>query len=162
MISTESNTKKADIFSFVLPSIVPEGAIIRDLQERTRKMFDFNTLISKVKSAASAAGQKTGELYEFSKLKMRVISLRNQLGKEYKKLGKAVWLQATGADKYEIYIQGRIDVISAIVDELDRISDIMNNAPKDSYDSREDAEEEIRRIRAEIAQIKGEIENINE
>ena len=125
-------------------------------------MFDFDTLISKVKDVAASAGQKTGELYEFSKLKMRVISLKNQLGKEYKKLGKAVWLQATGADKYEIYIQGRIDIISAIVDELDRISDIMNNAPKENDNSKEDAEDEIRRIRAEIAQIKGEIESINE
>ena len=124
--------------------------------------MDFSTLISKVKDVASTAGQKTGELYEYSKLKMRIITLKNQLGKEYKKLGKAVWLQATGAEKYEIYIQGRIDVISAIVDEINRICDTLSNSPKDTCDSRAEAEEEIRRIRAEIAQIKGEIENINE
>ena len=125
-------------------------------------MIDFDTLISKVKTAASVAGQKTGKIYEYSKLKMKVISLKNQLGKEYKKLGKAVWLQATGADKYEIYIQGRIDVISAIVDEINRICDMMSDTPKESYDSKEETEAEIRKIRAEIAQIKGEIENINE
>lgn len=124
--------------------------------------MDFSTLISKVKDVASTAGQKTGELYEYSKLKMRIITLKNQLGKEYKKLGKAVWLQATGAEKYEIYIQGRIDVISAIVDEINRICDTLSNSPKDTCDSQAEAEEEIRRIRAEIAQIKGEIENINE
>ena len=124
--------------------------------------MDFNTLISRFKDVASAAGQKTSEIYEFSKLKMKVISLKNQLGKEYKKLGKAVWLQATGAEKYEIYIQGRIDVISAIVDEINRICDMMNNTSTEAYDCHEEAEEEIRRIRAEIAQIKGEIENINE
>ena len=124
--------------------------------------MDFSTLISRFKDAASAAGQKTTEIYEFSKLKMKVVSLKNQLGKEYKKLGKAVWLQATGEDKYEIYIQGRIDIISAIVDEINRICDMLNHAPKDSWDSHAEAEEEIRRIRAEIAQIKGEIENINE
>ena len=124
--------------------------------------MDFSTLISRLKDAASVAGQKTSEIYEFSKLKMKVVSLKNQLGKEYKKLGKAVWLQATGAEKYEIYIQGRIDVISAIVDEINRICDMMSNAPKDNCDCQAEAEEEIRRIRAEIAQIKGEIENINE
>lgn len=132
------------------------------LLERTKATMDFSTLISKFKDAASVAGQKTSEIYEFSKLKMKIVSLKNQLGKEYKKLGKAVWLQATGADKYEIYIQGRIDVISAIVDEIERISDMMNGTTKDSCDCGEDTEEEIRRIRAEIAQIKGEIENINE
>lgn len=125
-------------------------------------MIDFNTFVSKVKNVAAAAGHKTEELYEFSKLKMKILSLKNQLGKEYKKLGKAVWLQATGADKYEIYIQGRIDVISAIVDEINRICDMMNNTSTEAYDCHEEAEEEIRRIRAEIAQIKGEIESINE
>lgn len=124
-------------------------------------MFDFNTLISKVKDVAASAGQKTGEIYEFSKLKMRVISLKNQLGKEYKKLGKAVYLQATSDDKYEIYIQGRIDVICAIVDEINNISDMLSKTQKETDESAA-AEEEIRRIRAEIAQIKGEIENINE
>lgn len=124
--------------------------------------MDFSTLISKFKDAASVAGQKTTEIYEFSKLKMKVVSLKNQLGKEYKKLGKAVWLQATGAEKYEIYIQGRIDVISAIVDEINRICDMMTNGAKETYDCHAEAEEEIRRIRAEIAQIKGEIQNINE
>ena len=124
-------------------------------------MFDFNTLISKVKDVATSAGQKTGEIYEFSKLKMRVVSLKNQLGKEYKKLGKAVYLQATSDDKYEIYIQGRIDVICAIVDEINNISDMLNKTQKETDESAA-AEEEIRRIRAEIAQIKGEIENINE
>lgn len=124
--------------------------------------MDFSTLISRFKDAASVAGQKTTEIYEFSKLKMKVVSLKNQLGKEYKKLGKAVWLQATGAEKYEIYIQGRIDVISAIVDEINRICDMMTNGAKETYDCHVEAEEEIRRIRAEIAQIKGEIQNINE
>lgn len=124
-------------------------------------MFDFNTLISKVKDVATSAGQKTGEFYEFSKLQMRVISLKNQLGKEYKKLGKAVYLQTTSDDKYEIYIQGRIDVISAIVDEINNISDMLSKTQKEADESAT-AEEEIRRIRAEIAQIKGEIENINE
>lgn len=124
-------------------------------------MFDFDSLISKVKNAASAAGQKTGELYEFSKLKVKVMSLKSQLGKEYKKLGKAVYLQATSDDKYEIYIQGRIDVICAIVDEINRIADILGKTEKEADES-EGAQEEIRRIRAEIAQIKGEIENINE
>ena len=124
-------------------------------------MFDFNTLISKVKDVATSAGQKTGEIYEFSKLKMRVVSLKNQLGKEYKKLGKAVYLQATSDDKYEIYIQGRIDVICAIVDEINNISDMLTKTQRETDESAA-AEEEIRRIRAEIAQIKGEIENINE
>lgn len=124
-------------------------------------MFDFDSLISKVKNAASAAGQKTGELYEFSKLKVKVMSLKSQLGKEYKKLGKAVYLQATSDDKYEIYIQGRIDVICAIVDEINRIADILGKTEKEADES-DGAQEEIRRIRAEIAQIKGEIENINE
>ena len=124
--------------------------------------MDFNTLISKVKTAASAAGHKTGELYEFSRLKMKVVSLKNQLGKEYKKLGKAVWLQSTGADKYEIYIQGRIDIISAIVDEINRICDMLNGTTQENGDCQEETEEEIRRIRAEIAQIKGEIVNFNE
>ena len=130
--------------------------------ERTIRTMDFSTLISKFKDAAFVAGQKTSEIYEFSKLKMKVVSLRNQLGKEYKKLGKAVWLQATTDDKYEIYIQGRIDVISAIADEINRISDMINKVPNESCDCQEEAEEEIRKIRAEIAQIKGEIENINE
>lgn len=125
------------------------------------KVFDFDSLISKMKNAASAAGQKTGELYEFSKLKVKVVSLKNQLGKEYKKLGKAVYLQATSDEKYEIYIQGRIDVISAIVDEINHISDLLGKTQKETEKS-DDADEEIRRIRAEIAQIKGEIENINE
>lgn len=114
-----------------------------------------------MKNAASAAGQKTGELYEFSKLKVKVVSLKNQLGKEYKKLGKAVYLQATSDEKYEIYIQGRIDVISAIVDEINHISDLLGKTQRETEKS-DDADEEIRRIRAEIAQIKGEIENINE
>lgn len=124
-------------------------------------MFDFDTLISKAKSAATAAGQKTGEIYELSKLKMKIISLRSQLGKEYKKLGKAVYLQAIGEEKYEIYIQGRIDIISSIIDEIERINEYTNNTPGKNNDDKED-DDEIKSIRAEIAQIKGEISNINE
>lgn len=125
-------------------------------------MIDFDSIISAVKNAASAAGQKTGELYELSKLKVRILSLKTQLNKEYKKLGRAVYLQSVGEERYEIYIQGRIDVISAIMDEIDRINEIINGSMEKETAENRDAEEEIRSIRAEIAQIKGEISSMNE
>lgn len=126
-------------------------------------MINLDNVIHTVKEAAALAGQKTSELYELSKLKMRVLSLRSQLGKEYKKLGKALYLSRTTDEHYDIYINGRIEVISAIFEEINEINEqISGMKPTVEEEPTADRSEEIQRIRAEIAEIKNEINQINE
>ncbi len=54
-------------------------------------MAIFDDVVVNAKSAAAAVGKKAGEIYDLSKLRISLASLRSELNKQYQALGEAVF-----------------------------------------------------------------------
>lgn len=69
-------------------------------------MAIFDDVVVNAKTAASAVSKKAGELYDLSKLRISLASLRSDLNKLYQTLGEAVYNESAeeeiGAIKIEI------------------------------------------------------------
>lgn len=75
-------------------------------------MSRFDDLLIKAKNVANAAGKKTGELVEVSKLKLEAVQINSDIQKAYERLGNVVYEQEkTGADNN--------DLIALCVSEID-------------------------------------------
>ena len=75
-------------------------------------MSRFDDLLLKAKTVANAAGKKTGELVEVSKLKLEAVQINSDIQKAYERLGSVVYEQEkTGADNN--------DLIALCVSEID-------------------------------------------
>ena len=75
-------------------------------------MSRFDDLLPKAKTVANAAGKKTGELVEVSKLKLEAVQINSDIQKAYERLGSVVYEQEkTGADNN--------DLIALCVSEID-------------------------------------------
>lgn len=61
-------------------------------------MAIFDDVVVNAKSAASAVTKKAGELYDLSKLRITLASLRSDLNKHYQALGEAVYNEAAEED----------------------------------------------------------------
>ena len=53
-------------------------------------MANFDSFVQKTKAVAERAGQKTGELFELSKVNVNLIKLENDLDKLYQNIGKYI------------------------------------------------------------------------
>lgn len=79
-------------------------------------MAIFDDVVVNAKTAASAVSKKAGELYDLSKLRITLASLRSDLGKQYQALGEAVYNEATDEE---------LDAIKAeIADVKQNIADV--------------------------------------
>lgn len=58
-------------------------------------MAIFDDVVVNAKSAASAVSKKAGELYDLSKLRITLASLRSDLNKQYQALGEALYNEAS-------------------------------------------------------------------
>ena len=66
-------------------------------------MSRFDDLLLKAKTVANAAGKKTGELVEVSKLKLEAVQINSDIQKAYERLGSVVYEQEkTGADNNDL------------------------------------------------------------
>ena len=54
-------------------------------------MAIFDDVVVNAKSAAAAVSKKAGEIYDLSKLRISLASLRSELNKQYQVLGEAVF-----------------------------------------------------------------------
>ncbi|MBR1731537.1 MAG: zinc ribbon domain-containing protein [Ruminococcus sp.] len=72
-------------------------------------MAIFDDVVVNAKSAASAVSKKAGELYDLSKLRITLASLRSDLNKQYQALGEAVFTDAP---------EEEIDTIKAEITEV--------------------------------------------
>lgn len=79
-------------------------------------MAIFDDVVVNAKSAASAVSKKAGELYDLSKLRITLASLRSDLNKQYQALGESVYVDASSED---------IEAIKTEIDEIiQNISDV--------------------------------------
>ena len=72
-------------------------------------MAIFDDVVVNAKTAASAVSKKAGELYDLSKLRITLASLRSDLEKQYQALGEAVYSEAPDEE---------VDVIKAEIAEV--------------------------------------------
>lgn len=77
-------------------------------------MNDFNAILGKVKNWANAAGKKTEEVVEASKLKLQIVSLNGDLSKAYEELGNMVYHAAKNNET----VGEEMDAVMDKIDEL--------------------------------------------
>ena len=78
-------------------------------------MAIFDDVVVNAKTAASAVSKKAGELYDLSKLRITLASLRSDLNKQYQTLGEAVYNEA-GEEEIEVIKAEIADIKQNIVD----------------------------------------------
>ena len=89
----------------------------------------FDDALGKVKNVADAAGKKTTDLVEFSKLKLALTDLNEEINRGYMRLGKITYERNTreGADEEAAAIIGEIDGLQEKLASIhDRILAIKN------------------------------------
>lgn len=77
-------------------------------------MNDFNAILGKMKSWANAAGKKTEEVVETSKLKLQIVSLNGDISKAYEELGALVYHAAKNNET----VGEEMDAVMEKIDEL--------------------------------------------
>ena len=83
--------------------------------------MNFDGLINKAKTIASATGKKATEIVEVSKMKLQVVQINNDIDKLYKKIGELTY----GKIKNNINSDEQINGISNQIDELfEQISEL--------------------------------------
>ena len=78
-------------------------------------MAIFDDVVVNAKTAASAVSKKAGELYDLSKLRITLASLRSDLNKQYQALGEAVYSGASD-EETEVIKNEIADVKQNIID----------------------------------------------
>ncbi len=93
-------------------------------------MIDLDSLFNRAKDVASAAGKKTGELMEISKLKMQSVQYHADMQKCYEKLGAMVYemIKASAQDSNAISsCVDEVDYLNVKIEEIqNRINDLRN------------------------------------
>lgn len=81
-------------------------------------MNDFNAILGKMKSWANAAGKKTEEVVETSKLKLQIVSLNGDISKAYEELGKLVFHAAKNNETVGEDMDAAMDKIDELLEKL--------------------------------------------
>lgn len=86
-------------------------------------MAIFDDVVVNAKSAASVVSKKAGEIFDLSKLRISLASLRSELSKQYQALGEAVF----NNDPVE-EIEAIKEEISALRQNISDVESILSNA----------------------------------
>lgn len=87
----------------------------------------WDQFVSSAKTVANAAGEKAGELYEVSRLKLQALQVNNDLQKEFERLGRMVYDQGKhGTDNSEL-IEGCAAEIENLLAALDELNDMIHD-----------------------------------
>ncbi len=90
----------------------------------------FDDFLGKAKDVADAAGKKTGELVEISKLKLQCVKLNSAIKERYEKLGSAVYSMKKSDYENPELISSMVEEITELLDKLnetsEKIADIKN------------------------------------
>ena len=84
-------------------------------------MNDFNAILSKMKSWANAAGKKTEEVVEASKLKLQIVSLNGEISKAYEELGSLVYHAAKKNETIGEEMDVAMDKIDSLLEKLQEL-----------------------------------------
>lgn len=90
----------------------------------------FDDFLGKTKGVADAAGKKTGELVEISKLKLQCVQLNSDIRERYEKLGSAVYSMVKSDYENPELVNSMVEEITELLDKLnetsEKIADIKN------------------------------------
>lgn len=81
-------------------------------------MNDFNAILGKMKNWANAAGKKTEEVVEASKLKLQIVSLNGDISKAYEELGALVYHAAKNNETVGEEMDAVMDKIDDLLEKL--------------------------------------------
>ncbi len=81
-------------------------------------MNDFNAILGKMKTWANAAGKKTEEVVEASKLKLQIVSVSGDISKAYEELGAMVYHAAKNNETVGEEMDAVMDKIEALLEKL--------------------------------------------
>ena len=91
-------------------------------------MNGFDEFLYKAKTLATAAGKKTGEVVEVSKLKLQAVQINSDIQKAYERLGSIQYEhEKTGADNSDL-VKVCISEIDALLAELSDLNDRISTA----------------------------------
>lgn len=79
---------------------------------------ELNNIFSTVKGWANAAGKKTGEVVETSKIKLKIASLSSEISKAYEQLGEMVYQAAKKNDTLGSEMDEVMDKIDSLLEEV--------------------------------------------
>ncbi len=82
-------------------------------------MAIFDDVVINAKSAASVVSKKAGEIFDLSKLRISLASLRGELNKQYQALGDAVYNNAS--EEETASIKAEIDNVKQNIDDIEQI-----------------------------------------
>lgn len=85
-------------------------------------MANIEGFIDKARLVADAAGKKTGEIVEISKLKLQCVKLNNDINKLYAKLGESVYAMKGQGYENTAVIDNLCSNIKKLLKQLDDVS----------------------------------------
>ncbi len=86
-------------------------------------MAIFDDVVVNAKSAASVVSKKAGEIFDLSKLRISLASLRSELSKQYQALGEAVYNNDPAEE-----IEAIKEEITSVKQNIDDIEKVLSNA----------------------------------
>ncbi len=93
-------------------------------------MVKFEDVVSRVKNVAENVGQKTGELVELGKMKMKIADLRREIAGAHEGLGRLIYDSRKSGEPIDDMVDAcieHIDSLSAEIEDLEeRIMDSKN------------------------------------
>lgn len=95
-------------------------------------MTKFEDVVSRVKGIAENVGQKTGELVELGKMKMKIADLRREIAGAHEGLGRLIYDSRKSGEPIDDMVDAcieHIDALNAEIEDLEeRIMDSKNLA----------------------------------
>lgn len=88
----------------------------------------IDDMIINAKSAADAVGRKAEQLVDYSKIKMSISDITNELNKKYKELGLFVYNSEINKSKNEELYKAKIDKIKDLNEQLDATNQLLMEA----------------------------------
>ena len=91
---------------------------------------DFNAIFSTVKGWANAAGKKTEEVMETSKIKLKMVSISSELSKAYEELGELVYQAAKKNDTVGSEMDEIMDKIDSLLQQMRELENKVGDIKK--------------------------------
>ncbi len=91
-------------------------------------MSKIDELFNKAKAVANAAGKKTGEMVETSKLKLQVVQINSDIDKIYKRIGELTYSQARNHIDAHREIEDAMAEIDKMYQEVEDLNIKINNS----------------------------------
>lgn len=93
-------------------------------------MSQFDQFIKQAKSAADAAGKKTSEFVELSKLKLSLGQIRSKIKEKEEKLGNTVYLMHKEGYQNDEFVEAAVNELDELIEQLTEVEEKINRLKK--------------------------------